>query len=177
MQVCIMYHYLTLFPPDTFYSCPSVGSDEAGVCVESCSADSDCPDTALCCSNGCGHVCKDSITIPYHTTSLVCPEVTEDTAGICSEQCDDCADGELCCSNGCGHVCKEGVVPDSTCGTLRDSLMGSGLMGSYVPQCEEDGVFSPVQCHGSTGYCWCVSEETGIPVSDMVRFGTPQCSK
>lgn len=142
-----------------------------------CSSDSDCSGTTHCCSNGCGHVCKEPITIPYHhAPSLVCPEVTEETVGVCSEECDNCGEGELCCSNGCGHVCREGVVSDTPCSVLRDSIGGSGLMGAYVPQCEEDGIFSPIQCHASTGYCWCVSEETGVPVSDMV-FGTPQCSK
>lgn len=33
----------------------------------------------------------------------------------------------------------------------------SDVTGSYVPQCTDDGKFTPVQCHGSTGYCWCVS--------------------
>uniref|UniRef100_A0A8C1XHM9 WAP domain-containing protein n=1 Tax=Cyprinus carpio TaxID=7962 RepID=A0A8C1XHM9_CYPCA len=36
-------------------SCPKpVG---AGVCVEKCSGDSNCPNNQKCCSNGCGHQC------------------------------------------------------------------------------------------------------------------------
>ncbi|XP_069831747.1 saxiphilin-like [Dendropsophus ebraccatus] len=31
------------------------------------------------------------------------------------------------------------------------------LLGRFVPQCDEKGRYSPQQCHGSTGYCWCVS--------------------
>ena len=96
---------------------------------------------------------------------------------MCVEYCDNCTDEELCCSNGCGHVCTKSVVSETPCIQIRDDVMGSGLMGSYVPQCEEDGRFSAVQCHGSTGYCWCVAEDTGVPVSDMVRFGMPECSK
>ena len=34
----------------------------------------------------------------------------------------------------------------------------SGSIGEYVPQCEEDGSFSAMQCWWSTGYCWCVNE-------------------
>ena len=33
------------------------------------------------------------------------------------------------------------------------------LMGAYVPQCTDDGKYQKRQCHGSTGYCWCVNED------------------
>uniref|UniRef100_A0A3Q2ZSC3 Nidogen 2a (osteonidogen) n=1 Tax=Kryptolebias marmoratus TaxID=37003 RepID=A0A3Q2ZSC3_KRYMA len=29
-------------------------------------------------------------------------------------------------------------------------------VGAYIPQCDSDGLYRPQQCHGSTGYCWCV---------------------
>ncbi|PWA31990.1 hypothetical protein CCH79_00018845 [Gambusia affinis] len=29
----------------------------------------------------------------------------------------------------------------------------------YLPQCEPDGEFSPVQCYGGSTYCWCVDRE------------------
>ena len=33
----------------------------------------------------------------------------------------------------------------------------ANLMGGYTPQCTADGQnFEDTQCHGSTGYCWCV---------------------
>ncbi|XP_063685805.1 thyroglobulin-like [Bolinopsis microptera] len=32
------------------------------------------------------------------------------------------------------------------------------LLGFWSIKCEEDGSFSPSQCHPSTGHCWCVDE-------------------
>jgi hypothetical protein len=26
----------------------------------------------------------------------------------------------------------------------------------HIPQCDDQGNFVPLQCHGSTGFCWCV---------------------
>uniref|UniRef100_A0A3Q3W242 Thyroglobulin type-1 domain-containing protein n=1 Tax=Mola mola TaxID=94237 RepID=A0A3Q3W242_MOLML len=33
---------------------------------------------------------------------------------------------------------------------------GYPAIGAYVPQCDADGHYLPLQCHGSTGHCWCV---------------------
>jgi len=41
------------------------------------------------------------------------------------------------------------------------SSVHRGLVGSYVPQCKVDGTYRDKQCHGSTGYCWCVDTNTG----------------
>ena len=30
--------------------------------------------------------------------------------------------------------------------------------------CKSDGSFEEKQCHGSTGYCWCVNSETGAEI-------------
>ena len=34
-----------------------------------------------------------------------------------------------------------------------------GLVGAFVPQCTDDGSYEKVQCHGSSGHCWCVDGE------------------
>ena len=46
--------------------------------------------------------------------------------------------------------------PAGPCHVARSR--SSGLMGAFVPQCTDDGKFRTLQCHGSTGYCWCVNE-------------------
>merc|ERR1712142_1407236 len=33
-----------------------------------------------------------------------------------------------------------------------------GVLGAFIPDCKDDGSYETKQCHGSTGYCWCVDE-------------------
>lgn len=61
---------------------------------------------------------------------------------------------------------------------LQLSQAGRGY-GAFRPQCEDDGSFSAMQCHGSTGYCWCVDTNTGIEVNGT-RVGPgnmPECGQ
>ncbi|CAG5933645.1 unnamed protein product [Menidia menidia] len=58
------------------------------------------------------------------------------------------------CSKQDGRVChhhRDGVK------TVSDD--GAPVVGAYVPQCHEEGHYLPKQCHGSTGYCWCVGRD------------------
>ncbi|NXI40667.1 NID2 protein, partial [Galbula dea] len=52
--------------------------------------------------------------------------------------------------------------PQSMCERWRQSLLehygGSPRSDQYVPQCDAEGHFTPLQCHGDSGYCWCVDE-------------------
>ena len=54
----------------------------------------------------------------------------------------------------------------------------TGLIGEYIPQCEEDGSFASTQCWASTGFCWCVDEDgMEIPgTSSPSWLGMPNCS-
>ena len=38
---------------------------------------------------------------------------------------------------------------------------GRPLLGAYNPQCDDKGDYKNKQCHGSTGYCWCVDTKSG----------------
>jgi len=53
----------------------------------------------------------------------------------------------------------------------------TGAIGEYIPQCEDDGSYSLLQCWSSTGYCWCVDENgVEIPGSSMgPGEGVPNC--
>ena len=40
----------------------------------------------------------------------------------------------------------------------------TGAIGEFIPQCEEDGSYSPIQCWGSSGFCWC-GDEYGVEIA------------
>ncbi|XP_014375969.1 nidogen-2 [Alligator sinensis] len=54
------------------------------------------------------------------------------------------------------------VRPQTMCERWRQSLLdhygGRPREDQYVPQCDTAGSFSPLQCHGNSGFCWCVDE-------------------
>ena len=50
------------------------------------------------------------------------------------------------------------------------------LDGAFIPQCNKDGKYKQVQCHGSTGYCWCVHDNGKKRKETEVRFKQPNCT-
>ncbi|XP_058829667.1 SPARC-related modular calcium-binding protein 2 isoform X3 [Topomyia yanbarensis] len=51
-----------------------------------------------------------------------------------------------------------------------------GATALYVPECTADGRYQRVQCYRSTGYCWCVHEDTGKNIPGTSTKDTrPQC--
>ena len=49
----------------------------------------------------------------------------------------------------------------------------------YIPQCTENCEWEPIQCSGSTGYCWCV-DENGLEIegtSQSPSEGFPNCEE
>ena len=51
------------------------------------------------------------------------------------------------------------------CQLEREHILGAAgaadppRPGLFVPECDEHGHYVPTQCHGSTGYCWCVDRD------------------
>lgn len=46
----------------------------------------------------------------------------------------------------------------------------------FLPECTVDGRYQRVQCYRSTGYCWCVHEDTGKPIpGSSTKDRQPQC--
>ena len=80
----------------------------------------------------------------------------------------------------------EGDTSKSECRKERQNVFDSfpvihgkkrPLLGAFIPQCNEDGSYKEVQCHGSTGYCWCVDENGKKKEETEVRFKRPNCEK
>ncbi|XP_029306242.1 nidogen-1 isoform X2 [Cottoperca gobio] len=84
---------------------------------------------------------------------------------------------------GDGKVCQERTK--TQCETHRDSLQGATgagprgprpPVGQYIPTCDENGRYEPMQCHGSTGHCWCVDRNgQEIPGSRSGPGSRPMC--
>ncbi|XP_028294505.1 SPARC-related modular calcium-binding protein 1 isoform X2 [Gouania willdenowi] len=46
----------------------------------------------------------------------------------------------------------------------------------FIPDCGPGGLYKAVQCHQSTGYCWCVLVDTGRPIpGTSTRYQMPEC--
>ncbi|KAM4710680.1 nidogen-2 isoform 2-T2 [Anableps anableps] len=74
--------------------------------------------------------------------------------------------------------------PKTHCEHHRDSVQttspdGRPLLGVYVPQCDEIGLYLPQQCHGSTGHCWCVDSRGQERAGTRTPPGAPRvdCSR
>jgi len=71
------------------------------------------------------------------------------------------------------------VALERTGPCTQDKLrLGQEMPGKFVPRCTQFGFYEPLQCHGSTGYCWCVNPDNGQELQgSRVPPGsdTPQC--
>ncbi|KAG8449223.1 hypothetical protein GDO86_016043 [Hymenochirus boettgeri] len=70
--------------------------------------------------------------------------------------------------------------PQTVCERWKQSLIehygGKPSGENYVPQCDVYGDFSPLQCHGNSGYCWCVDKEGREIEGSRTQPGmTPAC--
>ncbi|KAG5831665.1 hypothetical protein ANANG_G00306150 [Anguilla anguilla] len=86
--------------------------------------------------------------------------------------------------HGDGFQCSSGHEK-TQCEHHRDTVLASSgvgprgprpLPGQYVPTCDARGAYEPVQCHASTGQCWCVGRNGGeIPGTRTGPGSTPMC--
>ncbi|KAI6199615.1 Major allergen Ani s 1 [Aphelenchoides besseyi] len=42
------------------------------------------------------------------------------------------------------------------------------VLHHFVPECDAEGKFKPTQCDRKSGNCWCVDEETGLPIRNSL---------
>lgn len=48
--------------------------------------------------------------------------------------------------------------------------------GEYIPKCNDDGGYDPVQCHDVLGQCWCVDKYGNELHGTRQTGGIPDCS-
>lgn len=72
---------------------------------------------------------------------------------------DSCSGTEKCCSNGSGKDCMNPLfftVCQHQHEVAEYHIKHSLVSSSFVPQCNSDGSFVPLQCDSSKNECWCV---------------------
>jgi len=135
-----------------------------------------------------------------------CPYLVPLSSGSCEYQCRsdyNCNGTEKCCSNGCGTQCVQPMVMTGKFTRIKGGIFAGTWVEFRLPECqhkraivqheshesgiparhifvptcrEEDGAFEPVQCHPTTGQCWCVdahgTEVAGTRAAPGIR---PNC--
>ena len=66
------------------------------------------------------------------------------------------------------------VALETECERQVREAEGTGLLGAPTPECDENGKFMLEQCHGSSGYCWCVDIETGLELLETKKGPTEE---
>uniref|UniRef100_A0A4V2H922 U104-Liphistoxin-Lsp1a_1 n=1 Tax=Liphistius sp. SGP-2016 TaxID=1905180 RepID=A0A4V2H922_9ARAC len=99
------------------------------------------------------------------------PECNEDRTFVpmqCFENTDIC----MCVLPDGSPLTLPGFVNVTACDCFLELYKADSLnlIGSYIPQCENDGTYKAKQCHGSTGYCWCVDKK-GTLLTEKVPPG------
>ncbi|XP_034720259.1 nidogen-2 isoform X2 [Etheostoma cragini] len=149
--------------------------DECAEGLSSCGAHSQCVNLPG------SHRCQCQSGYEFGFDGRTCVDIDECSSSPChtSARCINGLGSFLCqCQPGfygdgfyCSQTEGQTVRPRSQCEQHRDSLQ-SGMEqsdrpspGAFIPQCDSDGRYQPLQCHGSTGHCWCVDsrgqERTG----------------
>ncbi|XP_059506644.1 testican-1 isoform X2 [Stegostoma tigrinum] len=89
--------------------------------------------------------------------------------------CDTFKDGKLSNNEWCYCFQRQGGLPcQAEINKIQRQSRGKHLLGTFIPRCSEDGYYKPIQCHSSSGQCWC-ADKYGNELAGSRREGTPIC--
>ncbi|CAH1155115.1 unnamed protein product [Phaedon cochleariae] len=84
-------------------------------------------------------------------------------------RCDADRDGAVTASEWCRCFQRA----ERPCAAVKRQIAGD-LLGVYVPDCDSQGYYNPVQCHAAIGMCWCVDKH-GVESPNSRTHGKPNC--
>jgi len=111
-----------------------------------------------------------------------CERYKKDANGCQACECDGATPAPLCGEKMCelGEICQERIlnfrakmmcIPKPLCFTTRETASGSRYNGRaagsshrglsstrFVPECESNGAYKPLQCNQLQAECWCVDD-------------------
>ncbi|XP_072037591.1 uncharacterized protein [Amphiura filiformis] len=106
--------------------------------------------------------CRSECVLPCpSTTNIVCGTNRETYKNLCLLQKENCLDRSVRLAY--YGACRR--VQLTKCQQQRADLTARPpLPGQYIPGCNSAGEYEPLQCHSSTGQCWCVNER-GVEIT------------
>ncbi|KAM9766649.1 nidogen-2 isoform 2-T2 [Menidia menidia] len=149
---------------------------------------STCGDHSQCVNLPGSHRCLCQRGFEFAYDGRTCVDIDECTSSPCninarclneqgSFQC-QCQPGFYGDGFYCTQQDEHTIRPKSQCERHRDILQsgevqGRPNLGAFIPQCDSSGHYRPLQCHGSTGHCWCVDSDGQERVGTRTPPGTP----